>query len=210
MRTFPYNRTRAASAFTLVEMLLALSITAVLMTAVAFALDASFMAYANTAEQASIDVAGRQSMQRMTAMIRSGKLHDAYDPADPAVTLLQPSFAPLNCIGIQMFTRDEQLVRIWWVENAAYGVRFLGDLWYQQGAEDPQIMLSRVEAQVANDQPYIFTLASRNSDQGLLLLLASIDMTVRPDPASALSTERKGPGTSIRLVGSTRPRMNLE
>src|SRR5687767_4914529 len=59
--------------FNLVEMLIALSITSALLTATLVALNASFMAYQTTTEEASTHVISRLVMHRMLTMIRTGQ-----------------------------------------------------------------------------------------------------------------------------------------
>ena len=59
--------------FNLVEMLIALVITAALLTATMVALDASFMAYQATTEEASTHTISRLIMNRMLTLIRTGQ-----------------------------------------------------------------------------------------------------------------------------------------
>ncbi len=58
--------------FHLIEMLIALGITATLMAATMVALDASFMAYQTTTEVASTHTIARLTMLRMLTLIRTG------------------------------------------------------------------------------------------------------------------------------------------
>ncbi len=64
---------RVRRGFNLVELLMALSITATLLTATMVALDASFMAYQNTTEVASTHTISRLAMHRILTMIRTGQ-----------------------------------------------------------------------------------------------------------------------------------------
>jgi prepilin-type N-terminal cleavage/methylation domain-containing protein len=66
----PIRRMRA---FSLVEMLIALAISAALLAATLVALQTSFRAYQVTTDQASTHAVGRLVLHRMTAMIRSGQ-----------------------------------------------------------------------------------------------------------------------------------------
>ena len=59
--------------FSLVEMLIALAISAALLVATLVALQTSFRAYQVTTDQASTHAVGRLVVHRMTAMIRSGQ-----------------------------------------------------------------------------------------------------------------------------------------
>ncbi|HZW10885.1 MAG TPA: prepilin-type N-terminal cleavage/methylation domain-containing protein [Phycisphaerales bacterium] len=62
----------AARAFSVVELLVALTISSLLLTATLVALDASFKSYKVTTESASSHVVARMVMHRMTTMIRTG------------------------------------------------------------------------------------------------------------------------------------------
>ena len=71
--------------FSLVEVLIALTITATLLTATMAALDASFKSYKANSESASTNVVARIVMQRLTAMVRTGEAFGPY-PANPITT----------------------------------------------------------------------------------------------------------------------------
>ena len=203
---------RRAAGLSLVELLVALSISVWLLTAVMVALDASFHAYATAAESASTQSSSRLVMQRVMTMIRSSTLHDAYDPGDASVTLGQPSAAPVQCVGIQMIDSQGQLVKLWWAANAAYGDADLGDIFYQAAANATQPILEGVRIQrTAANAPYLFTLTSRSSGGGLLLSRATMDLTVEPGADATLALESvRGTSPPVRLIASAMPRRNLE
>src|SRR5438445_9014571 len=64
----------------LVELMMALAITASLLTATAVALNATSMAYKVNEEQASLIQATRLVLNRVTSSIRTTKLHSPNDP----------------------------------------------------------------------------------------------------------------------------------
>ena len=197
----------------IIELLIALSISAVVLVAVVAAIDVSFYAYASAAESASTQSASRLVMQRLITLIRTTTLHDAYDPNDPTVTLGNPAQPPVQSVGIEMVDPDGRLLKIWWALNADYGDADLGDLWYQQDASDPQPMLEsvRIQRTAAGGLPYLFTLSSRSTDQGLVLSRATIDLTVEPGSDATLSLEAyQGAADPVRLVASTVPRKNSQ
>lgn len=212
----PARRTARRRGFSLVEMLIAISIAAVLSLAIAAALNASLMAYGASTESAGMQMSGRLVMQKCMAMIRTATLHDAYDPDDGTVTLLSPTDAnhPLNTVGIQMITPDGNQIRIWWAVNAAYNDAFMGDLFFEDvtGGSGAQMLVRRVTVQDAGGgNPYLFTLASRTSEFGLLLSRATIDLQLERDDTQ--TTEMQEAGSSVgalRLVGSTVPRKNMD
>ncbi|MHC4994905.1 MAG: PilW family protein [Planctomycetota bacterium] len=199
------------SGMSVIELLIALSISAVLLTALAVATSSSFHAYATAAESASSQSVSRLVMQRMLQMIRGGRLHDAYDPGDPNLALNEPAQDPVNSVGLQMLDNNGTLLRIWWAVDAEYFDNDLGNLWYQEGNADPQPLIRRVRVQRDSNEPYVFSLASRDSEEGLLLSRATIDLTVEPAVDRTLALERnRTNGIPIRLVASTMPRRNLE
>lgn len=196
----------------IVETLVALSISAMLLTATGVAMDASFYAYASAAESAGTQSSSRLVMQRLLALIRSSTLHDVYDPDNPNAQLGAPANPPVQTVGIQMLTTNEELLKIWWQVNPSYANTYMGDLYYQLGTSTPSIVLGRVEAQAATGgDPYLFSMASISSPDGLLLLRATIDLSVHSDNAAlAIETHKGSSGGPVRLVGSTTPRKNID
>lgn len=203
------RRTPRRRGISITEMLVALAISAMLLTAVTVALNASFYAYANAAESASTNSSVRLVMQRMMRMIRNAHLHDAYDP-DSTISLQPPGSGPLHTTGIQMLNHDGTLVRIWWEVNTEYNDPFVGDLWYSEGnAVHP--LLERVTAQEHEEEPYVFALLSRDSREGLLLSRATLDLMVQPGADATLTVESaQGKSPPVRLIASTMPRRNMD
>jgi len=208
------TRRRGARAFTLVELLIAVTITAVLALAVAVALGASMSAYSTSSEMASMQTSGRLVMQKTMSMIRNASLHDAYDPDNGALTLVSPTASnhPLQTVGITMQLPGGDNVRIWWAANSTYPDPDLGDLWYQQNTSTAQPLIERVRCQRnASNDPYVFTLASRTSDLGLLLARATLDLALERDGETTTQLEQARASLSgMRLVGSTMPRKNID
>lgn len=210
-RQLQTTRRAAQQGLTIVETLVAMTISAMLLAATAVAMDASFYAYAAAAESASTQASSRLMMQRTLALIRSSTFHDAYDPNNVNATLGEPAADPVKAVGIQMLTNEEKLLKIWWQVNASYGDAFRGDVYYQLENNTPQIVLPRVEAQAdANNAPYIFSLGSRSSPDGLLLLRATIDLTIHHDNEALGLEANQSSGQPVRMVGSTIPRKNVD
>ena len=195
----------------IVELLIALSISALLLTATMVAINASFHAYASASRAGAANAATRLVIQRVLTMVRTGTLHDAYDPDDALVTLGTPAADPVQSVGIQMVTQDGRLVKLWWAANDAYDDADVGDLWYQENSEDPEPLLERVACQrTADDDPYLFTLASRQTSQGLLLARATVDLAVHAHEDRTMSLESAATEeTIVRMVGSTMPRKTM-
>lgn len=202
---------RAASGFTMIEVLISLVISAVLITALTLTLHASLQAYATAAQSASTRSAARLVSQQLVSMIRTADLHDAFDPDDPQVSLDLPSVGPVQSVGIAMMNSAGDTIRVYWQSNDSYDSEDVGDLMYRKNDEDPQLLLTLAKCRLdENNDPYVFTLASRQSDGGLLLNSATIDLTVYPDSDSTLSVENaKGRVAPVRLVGSTIPRRSM-
>ena len=211
-RTLHARRRQRQRGLSIVELLIALALSALLLTALAVALNASFHAYATAAESASTQSSSRMVMQRMLSMIRNGTLHDAYDPNDAGVSLAAPSAPPVKAVGIQMLSPHEELLQVWWQANSDYSDSSLGDLMYALDGQTPQPLLERVRAsQTSGGDPYVFSLASRSSENGLLLNRATIDLEVEPGADATLALESaRGASDAVRLVGSAMPRRNLQ
>jgi prepilin-type N-terminal cleavage/methylation domain-containing protein len=207
---------RSAHGFTVMELLIGMTISALIATAMAVAMHASFYAYAATAESASAQTSCRLVMQRLLATIRKSTLHDAYDPDAPTLTLVAPGDAahPLRTVGMQMLQPDGTTMRVWWVANDANGQGDLGALWYDRAewtSQDPVLMLSNVRCQrTSAGDPYLFTLASRQTDLGLVLSRATVDLAVDPDEDALTDIESTGAGGGARLIGSAMPRKSME
>ena len=208
---FTFRIPRSRRGLSLVETLLALVIASALLTATMTALHASFHAYATAATVASTQSSTRMVMQRLLAMIRTGTVHDAYDPNNPAMTLGLPAAAPVQSVGIQMLDSQGQTVKVWWKLNAAYGDANLGDLYYQLNASAAAPLLERVGCKrTATHAAYLFTLASKASTAGLLLARATVDLTVQAVSDSTLSLETsRAAAEPVQMTGSTMPRRNL-
>src|SRR5260221_14497455 len=91
----------------LVELLVAPSISAALLTATAVAIDASFKAYAINQEMSDLTQRSRLATYRITAMVRQTKLHA------PHTAALAAQFAAGKTItdtGIDMFDLNGQAV----------------------------------------------------------------------------------------------------
>src|SRR5213595_1529027 len=87
----------------LVELLLALSISAILLTATAVAVDASFKAYAANQEESSLLQQGRMALNRMVTSIRTS---DSHAPNDAKLLTDFKSGLKTTGTGIAMFQED--------------------------------------------------------------------------------------------------------
>ena len=194
-RIRPYRTARRG--FNLVEMLIALVITAVLLTATMVALDASFMAYQATTEEASTHTISRLIMNRMLTLIRTGREFGPF-PVNPQDSLVQDDF-------IQFLTPNGEVLELRWVEleEALYVIRDPG------GLNEWHLLLEGVVRQDDPNNPgdYIrpFTLEYK---LGRKLYRATIDLTVVPDDNMSVTLDGDNQRV-IRLVASAMPRTEV-
>ena len=195
-RIRPYRTARRG--FNLVEMLIALAITAALLTATMVALDASFMAYQATTEEASTHTISRLIMNRMLTLIRTGQEFGPF-PVNPQDSLVQDDF-------IQFLTPNGEVLELRWVEleEALYVIRDPGGI-----DEEWHLLLEGVVRQDDPNNPgdYIrpFTLEYK---LGRRLYRATIDLTVVPDDNMSVTLDGDNQRV-IRLVASAMPRTEV-
>ena len=186
-----HRRTRHARrrGFSLIEMLVALSICSALLTATLVSLTASFRAYQSTTEQASTHVIGRVVMHRVMAMVRNGvgfgPLPD--DPREKSIATDEMTF--LDDLDREITLRLDRQHAILYMQ-------------IDSGAE--QVLLEGVKGPTDTDGSQLgaFQLEYEN---GSKLVRASFDLTVEADDNAQLSIEGNDV-VPIRLVGSTAPR----
>lgn len=181
---------RRRRGFNLVEVLIALAITASLLTATLVALDASFRAYQSTTEEVSTQSIGRIVMHRMLTLLRTGTEFGPF-PSDPRVTRIRSDY-------IEFRTQDDQVVTIRWDRTNEV-------LMYEIDGQAPVELLDGVVGTEDAEGNLIepFTL---EFEQGRRLYRASIDLSVEPNDVIDLEIEGDK-ARRIRLVGSAMPRL---
>jgi prepilin-type N-terminal cleavage/methylation domain-containing protein len=196
------HRVGARRGFSLIEVLIALTITATLLTATMAALDASFKSYKANSESAATNIVARIVMQRLTAMIRTGDSFGPY-PANPIATPnIQSNYIEFisfrdPSLGIERIIRLERRdgdadtgpFELWYVITT-----FINGV-YDSDQEAP--LLTGLN-QVVFDLEY---------DVGPRLRRATIDLVIQPETGGDMAV---GVGRlqtpSIRLVTSASPR----
>jgi prepilin-type N-terminal cleavage/methylation domain-containing protein len=188
--------------FSLIEVLIALTITATLLTATMAALDASFKSYKANSESAATNVVARIVMQRLTGMIRTG---DSFGPY-PANPILTPSIQS-NWIEFVAFrdpvTGTERIIRL--ERRDGVGANGPFELWYTistfvngdfESVEEVPLLTGLNE--VLFDMEY---------DVGPRLRRVTIDLIIQPEVGGDMAI---GVGQletpTIRLVASASPR----
>lgn len=190
--------------FSLVEMLVALTITTTLLTATLAALDASFKSYKVTTEGASTHVVARIVMTRLMAMIRNGTEFGPYpvDVLDAAQNPVESEF-----VEFEIFRDDAtDEVRIVRVERRPAALAENGpyELWYvRSDFEGGTLVASEERPLMVKLDEAKFTL---EYDIGPRLKHATVDLTIRPDDIqdAAIAADLAPP--TIRLISSVSPR----
>lgn len=197
------NRCRNAfrRGFSLVELMIALTITATLLTATLAAFNTSFQSYKLTSESAGTHVVARIIMQRVTAMIRTGDRFGPY-PANPVRTPIITSNR-LEFVSFQDPANNTEHIST--LERRA-GDEDTGpyELWYTVTVyQDGSFSDFREERLLENLVELEFTL---EYEVGPRLKRATIDMLIRPDDLddAAIAADLDAP--TIRLVASAAPR----
>ncbi len=183
-------RRRHARGVSLIEAIIALAISAVLLTATMVATDASFRSYANAAEQASTQAASRMVMYRLLAIFRTSRGEFDCDSFNA-----QPGTFPST--WVEFIDAGGQFVRVEWRSDVQ-------QLWHIINPDDPDTKQESVLLGGVSDAT--FTLVARRDDSGLVVMeRITVDMTVEADDDATLDieTHRLPP---IRLIASTMPR----
>lgn len=176
-------------AFNLIELLIALSISSALLTATMVALNASFMAYQTTTEEASTHTVGRLIMHRCLTLIRSGTEFGPF-PTTPNATTIESDF-------IEFLTPDGEILIIEYNpdDESLYlevdGVQYL--------------LMEGVVAAVDEDTGDTIAPFTLEYEDGRQLYRATVDLSIVPD--DNMEVEIDGDESDvIRLVGTAMPR----
>ncbi len=199
---------RKSPGFSIMETLIALTISGMLLTATLAALDTSFKQYKSTTESASTHVISRIVMHRLLAMVRTGVEFGPFplDPFDAAQNPVVTDFIEFRserdiAAGVNRVTRVE-------VRPGLPGEP--GELWYVLVDADPD------NPSILEERPLIrgvlsavFTLNYSRTTS--LLDRATIDLTIEPNDSQDLRvgalSDAAAPQT-IRLVASAAPRQS--
>jgi len=203
MTTTAITRRRRAArrGFNLIELLIALAITAALLTSTMVALNASFVAYQKTTEVASTHTIARLTMHRMLTLIRTGNEFGPF-PADPTISTVNSDF-------IEFVTPDGDGMALEWV-GAATAQRPVANALYvvvfdNNGVElSSNVLLEGVlpQTDAVGDPVPPFVL---EYELGRKVHRIKIDLLVEPDDNASLELEGNAPAF-IRLVASAMPR----
>lgn len=196
------NRT-PRRAFSIIEMLIALTITATLLTATLTALDTSFRAYKVTTEGASTNVVARLMMARMMSMIRTGNEFGPYpeDVLDPATNPLASTFIEFETFNDGAGNR--QVIRVERREQAD-PQRGPFELWYVQTDIVNNVVGTAIERPMLTG--IIDARFTLEYDVGPRLRRATVDLTIKPNDYQDASFSADLDTPTIRLVSTVNPR----
>lgn len=190
----------------LVELLVALAISAALLTSVAVAVDASFKAYAVNQNQSQLMQRARLAMNRMTSYIRATSQHLPDD--DTAQTQFEEGFIT-HAGAIRMMLDSTNGVIFRQANNQLQMVPFtIAGSTLTEGT-------AHVLLQGVKTGDFDITFEPQRSAEAIKtggvydqLRRASIILTVRPDASTTLSGETD-PDQSVTISASVMPRNNI-
>jgi prepilin-type N-terminal cleavage/methylation domain-containing protein len=197
------NRGLRGRGFTIVEMLMALAISAMLLTATLAALDAAWKAYKETTESASTHVVSRIVVHRLLALIRTGTQFGPY-PAD----FFDPAQNPVTSDSIEFWAEEDRaaghniITRIERRPLAGSPGEF--ELWHVRldGEVDPPGVISE-RPMLRGVREALFIM---EFEPGPRLKRATIDLTIRPNDDQSIRTGGPDQTPTVRLVASATPR----
>ena len=180
----------------LIELLVALSISAALLTATAVAIDASFKAYAINQEQSDLTQRSRLAIYRMTTMIRQTKLHA------PHTATLAGQFAggaTVTDSGIDMFDLNGQAITYTYDAANKQLLAVVGGT--------SHVMCDGVQAFTVRMEPMRSTDSIKTGGAWDLMRRASIVLTVKTTSHTSVEGEGVGKQT-VTMSASVMPRRN--
>jgi prepilin-type N-terminal cleavage/methylation domain-containing protein len=188
--------------FSMIELLVALSISAMLLTAMLSALDAAWRSYKHTTESASTHVVSRIVMHRLLAMIRTGSDFSPF-PADTT----DPAQNPLATNTMDFVTEADRIAgnnRVTRIERRSAPSGGGYELWlvYLNGATNPPTVTEQYPL-LRDVREAVFVM---QFDPGPRLRKATIDLTIQPNDFADVRTGLDTETPMIRLVASAGPR----
>jgi prepilin-type N-terminal cleavage/methylation domain-containing protein len=184
--------------FSIVEMLVALTISATLLAATLSAFDASWRSYKQTTESASTHVVSRIVMHRLLAMIRTGTQFgpypaDFFDPDENPVDSQYIEFQEPHLAALNQITR---------IESRLVGTSY--ELWYVR--LDNSVAPAAVVEEYPLLRDLVYARFVMEYEPGPRLVRATVDLTIAPNDYEDIDVDI-GPDTPIiRLVASAEPR----
>lgn len=191
----------ARKGFSIVEMLVALTISATLLAATLSAFDASWRSYKHTSESASTHVVSRIVVHRVLAMIRTGS---QFGPAPADV--LDASQNPMTSNFMEFISEEDRLAglnRVTRLERRdAVGAPGEFELWYiLTDADNGSVLQQRPLLRNVRECAFVL-----QYEPGPRLMKATMDLTVAPRDDADMRIGVGNDAPTIRLVASAGPR----
>lgn len=195
-------RTTTRRGFSMVELLIALTISSILLTACLVALDSSFKAYEVTTDSASTHVVSRMVMYRSLAMIRQGEEFGPYPLSVLGPTKIDSPYIEFVSLddeasGLRQVTRLEKLADPDMGDNK---FKLVYKRWDYEGGV---LKDTHEYPLIRNVLEAVFTL---EYDRGPTLRQATIDLTIQPDDTQGDHVASDLNASVLRLIASTSPR----
>jgi prepilin-type N-terminal cleavage/methylation domain-containing protein len=206
-------------AFSLIELQIALAISALLLTATLVALDTMFKGYEINADSASSHVVTRIAVNRVLAMIRMGT-----DFGPMPLDVLDVDQNPLIADNIEFVSQRDAAgdpVTITRIEYRYPGVGALHQSW-GIGEDQPdlgfeptgpgELWIVQIDVATSAEQEFELLREVRSArfilayDVGPTLARATIDITVEPAIPEDVKLESDAPPQVVRVVASAQPR----
>ncbi len=182
---------------TLIELLLALAISAALLTAAALAIDASFKAYRINQEQASLSQRARVALNQMLTTIRANHEHS---PITASAIQAFASGAPVSDSGVKMYDAAGVVI-VFWLD------RQTGRLMISRDAQS-HTLLNGVSDFRVELQPMKSPAAIKTGSACDLLKRANLHLTIRSTDDTSAASETTSL-QHITLDTSVCPRQNV-
>lgn len=219
MRRRVPRRRALRRAFSLIELQIALAISALLLTATLVALDTMFKGYEINADSASTNVVTRIAVNRMLALIRMGT-----DFGPIPLDVLDVDQNPLNADNIEFVSQrnsDGDPTTITRIEYRYPGVGAIHQSW-GIGETQPdlgfvptgpgELWLVQIDVASGNTREFELLREVRSArftlayDVGPKLVRATVDITVEPVIPDDVKLDSDAPPQVVRVVASAQPR----
>lgn len=222
MNTFARTTRRYRRGFSVIEMLVAITISSVLLTATMGALNAMFKGYQQTTDTASAHIVARIAVNRILSMVRTGSDFGPF-PTDVLNSTQNPLVADYfeyvsardaNDIATQItrielcYPGHEPPHRTWAPEESPPALDFT-----PSGPADLNVVL--INPANGEENSYLLIQGVNNVqftleyDVGPRLTRATIDVTVNSAPPEDLDVTTGAIPQTVRLVASAMPRRSI-
>ncbi len=201
----PRRARRSARGLSLVEMLVALAISSMLLTATAVAVDISFKSYAIAAESASTQTATRMVVNRLLTMIRTSTAHGPISTVDVVAgeTVTSAGGRLLESSYLELIPPNAPAGRLYRLTYDAPAQRLMLAEIDFSGASEVVLSYQPVIGGVSRCKFQM--LPRRDNNDDIVLERASIDLIVEADDDATMDLEM-GNIPPVRVIASTKPR----